>query len=196
MPTAERIKKIKKVIDQRQRDLVIVLEDIADPHNAAAILRTCDGLGIQKAYFIFGHEPAYNPKKIGKASSASANKWLDLKIYKSASECLQDLKKENYKIIATILDKNAKNIYQVNFLNFPKIALVVGNEHRGISSYVAEQADEKIYFPMRGMVQSFNVSVSAALFLAEIVRQRQESKQDFSLSPTEKKELWEKFYQK
>lgn len=158
-----------------------MLEDIHDPHNAAAILRTCDGLSIQDVYFIFSQEKPYNPRRIGKASSSSANKWLTFYIYRSVEKCLRDLKKADYRICATILDPKAKNILTANLVD-KKLALVVGNEHRGISTEAAKLADTLLYFPMQGFVESFNVSVSAALFLYEIIRQRNQQKEQYRLT--------------
>lgn len=171
MISEKRLAKFKKVARQRQSGLALVLEDIHDPHNAAAILRTCDGLGIQDVYFIFEKEKAYNPKKVGKVTSSSANKWLTFHIYRSTKECFRELKKQKYEICATTLRPGAEDVTAAD-LTAKKIALVVGNEHRGISETAAALADRLLYFPMQGFVESFNVSVSAAIFLYEIVRQR------------------------
>jgi tRNA (guanosine-2'-O-)-methyltransferase len=171
MLSTSRLKKFQQVSRDRQSGLVLVLEDIHDPHNAAAILRTCDGLGIQDVYVIFEHEAFYNIKKIGKVSSSSANKWLTFHIFRSAKECFKELKKKGYIITITILDKDADNLFTAN-LTDKKLALVVGNEHRGVSPEAIKLSDRKLYLPMQGFVQSFNVSVTAALFLYEIVRQR------------------------
>jgi tRNA (guanosine-2'-O-)-methyltransferase len=169
--SARRLSKFKQVAEKRQAGLALVLEDIHDPHNAAAILRTCDGLGIQDVYFIFEKQPAYNPKKIGKVTSSSANKWLTFYIYRSTQECFKALKKKGYTIALTILDEQAEDASKVD-LTDKKIALVVGNEHAGVSETAIKLADRKLYLPMAGFVQSFNVSVTTALFLYEIVRQR------------------------
>ena len=181
----DRQEKINKVIEQRQEG-VIVLEDIHDPHNAAAVWRSTDGFGFQKIYLIFDKEKKFNPKKIGKASSSSANKWLDFKVFKSTKECLSELKSEGYKIFATVLEKGAKKIEQVDFGNI-KIAIMLGNEHRGLSKTAVKMADEKIYIPMRGMVQSFNLSVSAAIVMYEVDRQRRG--RDFGLGKKDKEEI-------
>ncbi len=171
MLSKARLARIEKVVSSRQAGLAIVLEDIHDPHNAAAILRSCDGLGIQDVYVIFEQEAPYNIKRIGKVSSSSANKWLTFHIYRSAAECFKELKKKNYAIAATILDHEAENLFAAE-LTDKKLALVVGNEHRGVSPTAIKAADRKLYLPMAGFVQSFNVSVTAALFLYEIARQR------------------------
>jgi tRNA (guanosine-2'-O-)-methyltransferase len=177
--------KIRRVIENRQEG-IIVLEDIHDPHNAAAVWRSCDGFGFQKVYLIFEQEKRFNPKKIGKASSSSANKWLDFKIFRSTKECVEELKKEGYKIFATILDKEATNLQSTNF-KLHKIAVMLGNEHRGLSEAAVKMADEKIYIPMKGMVQSFNLSVTAAIVMYEINRQR--TGKSFGLSKEEKEEI-------
>jgi len=165
-----REEKIKRVMSNRQEG-VIVLEDIHDPHNAMAVCRTAEGLGFQKIYLIFDKEIGFDPKKIGRASSSSANKWLDFKIFKTAIECYSELKKEKYEIWATVLDKEAESLFESK-LTKEKIAIVIGNEHRGLSETAINRADKKLYIPMRGMVQSFNLSVTAAIIMWEISKQR------------------------
>jgi len=178
------------VIGNRQEG-VIVLEDIHDPHNAAAVWRSCDGFGFQKVYLIFEKEKGFNPKKIGKASSSSANKWLDFKIFRSTKEGVEELKKEGYKIFATVLDKKAKKLDKANFKT-KKMAIMLGNEHRGLSETAIKMADEKIYIPMKGMVQSFNLSVTAAIVMYEVDRQRADVN-NFGLSKKEKEEIGKKW---
>jgi len=190
-----RMNKIKAVVAQRQSGLVVVLEDIHDPHNAAAILRTCDAFGIQRVVFIFEKEESYNPRRIGKLSSSSANKWLTLDIYKSTEECLKNLKKEKFEIVATALTKNSQNLYEAS-LTGEKLALIIGNEHRGVSEAILKNSDRVIMLPMSGMVQSLNASVSAALFIYEIIRQRRESGRGYSLSKSESKALINTFSEK
>jgi len=167
----KREEKIKKVISKRQEG-IIVFEDIHDPHNVAASCRSADGFGFQKIYLIFKSEKSFNPKKMGKTSSGSANKWLDFKIFKSTKECLEELKEDGFEIWATVLDKEAVDISEANFLK-NKLAIMFGNEHRGLSKEAIKGADKKIYIPMKGMVQSFNLSVSAAIVMYEINRQRE-----------------------
>ena len=165
-----RQRKIKRMIENRQEG-VIVLENIADPHNAAAVWRTADAFGFQKIYLVYSKESLINPKKIGKASSSSANKWLSFKIFKSVEGCYAELKKDGYKIYATVLDKEAKKLGEIKFTD-KKTAIVLGNEHRGLSEEAIKGADVKIYVPMKGMVQSMNISVTAAIFMYELDRQR------------------------
>jgi tRNA (guanosine-2'-O-)-methyltransferase len=193
-----REEKIKRVINNRQEG-VIVLENIADPHNAAAVWRTADAFGFQKIYLVYSREKVINPKRIGKASSSSANKWLSFKIFKNIDECYKELKKDGYKIYATVLDKEAREILETKFEK-KKVAIVLGNEHRGLSEEATKGADMKVYVPMKGMVQSLNISVTAAILMYEVDRQRlafakssDETKENFKLDEKERKELEKEF---
>lgn len=193
-PTSEisaRQSKIKRMIENRQEG-VIVLENIADPHNAAAVWRTADAFGFQKIYLVFSVEKKFNPKKVGKKSSSSANKWLSFKTFNKIEDCYAELKKEGYKIYATVLDKEAREIGETQFEN-KKVAIVMGNEHRGLSKEAIEGADEKVYLPMKGMVQSLNLSVTAAIFMYEVDRQRQKDSRNVKLDSREKKKLMDEF---
>lgn len=189
----KRLARIKKVVGNRQKDVIVVLEDIYDPHNAGAILRTCEGLGIQKVFFIFKKIKEYNPKRIGRNSSSSANKWLDFEIFKSTKRCLNKLKRNDYEIFAAVLDEEAKNLYKTNFLKKEKIAILVGNEHNGLSEEAISLADKKIYIPMKGFVQSFNVSVTTAIFLYELTRQRMNSRGNYLLGRKDTDKLTKDF---
>lgn len=186
-----RQEKIERVINNRQEG-VIVLENIADPHNAAAVWRTAEAFGFQKIYLVYSKEKAINPKKIGKASSSSANKWLSFELFKDIGECYRKLKKEGYKIYATVLDQKAKQIVEGEF-DTKKIAIVLGNEHRGLSEEAIGGADEKIYIPMKGMVQSLNISVSAAILMYEVDRQRKKGPKNWKIETKERKKLIKEF---
>lgn len=170
MVSEQRLQKIKNMMTQRQQNLVVVIEDIYDPHNAAAIWRTCEAYGVGKVYLIFDKQEPFNPKKVGKSSSATANKWLDFELFSNTQKCLTNLKKQGFKIIATVLNKQAKNIYE--FVWPEKIALLVGNEHSGLSEQAIKLSDHQVYIPMQGMVQSLNLSVATAIFISEIYRNR------------------------
>ena len=174
MPTPERAEKFIRVAKNRQRGLTLVLEDIHDPHNAAAIMRTCDAFGIQDVRLVFETEKAWNPRRVGKIASSSANKWLTFRTCRSSRDCIRELKRAKYEIVATALTPDAENVYSVK-LTSSKLAILVGNEHRGLSPAALKLADHTVKIPMRGMVQSLNVSVSTALAIAEVVRQRDRS---------------------
>ena len=165
--TERRIDKIKSVLLARQDSLKIVLENIHDPHNVSAIFRTCDAAGIPKVNLLYYIEKF---PKIGKKSSASAFKWIEKEKYKTVEECYGTLHSEGFKIYASHISDDAKNLYDLDLTE--KVALVLGNEHRGISEEAAKLADERFIIPMYGMVQSLNVSVSAAITIYEALRQR------------------------
>ena len=165
--TEKRIEKIKWVLSKRQPSLHLVLENIHDPHNVSAIFRTCDAAGIPKVSLVYNVEKF---PKIGKKSSASAYKWIEREKYKAVVECYERLRKEKFNIYASSLNSNSKNLYELDFTK--KTAIVFGNEHRGLSKEAEDLAEEKFFIPMFGMVQSLNVSVSAAITIYEALRQR------------------------
>ena len=165
--TDHRIKRIRSVIEARQSSLTVVLENIHDPHNVSAILRTCDAAGIPKVSLLYYIERF---PKIGKKSSASAFKWVEREKFKTVDDCYNGLKKEGFKIYASRVSGDSKDIYKLDFTG--RTAIVLGNENRGISEEAARFADERFIIPMYGMVQSLNVSVSAAIIIYEALRQR------------------------
>jgi tRNA (guanosine-2'-O-)-methyltransferase len=165
--TERRQEKILSVLKHRQPSLKVVFENINDPHNVSAIMRTCDAIGIPKVSFLYYIEPF---PKIGKKSSASAFKWIEREKYKSVEECYTSLHNNGFNIYASTLSDGAVDIYDLDFTQ--KTAIVMGNENRGLSEEAINLADKKFYIPMFGMVQSLNVSVAAAVTLYEAMRQR------------------------
>ena len=166
-PSARRRERFTRVLEQRLPDLTIVIENVHDPHNVSAILRTCDAVGAMRAELLYTLEPF---PKIGKKSSSSASKWIDRRKHTSVQECYSTLRGEGFRILATRLDAAAVSLYDCD-LTIP-VALVLGNEHRGVSDEAAAEADGLISIPMRGMIESLNVSVAAAVCLYEAYRQR------------------------
>jgi tRNA (guanosine-2'-O-)-methyltransferase len=165
--TEKRLRKIVSVVKSRQHSLTVVMENIHDPHNVSAIFRTCDAVGVDNVSLVYNIESF---PRIGKKSSASAYKWVNKQKYNSIEDCYNDLHKQGYKIYASSISAGAKNLYELNFTD--KVAIIVGNEHRGVSEIAAKLADEKFLIPQFGMVQSLNVSVATAVILYEALRQR------------------------
>ncbi|MFA6042940.1 MAG: RNA methyltransferase [Patescibacteria group bacterium] len=192
--TKARQQKLEVVAKQRQAGFIVVLEDIHDPHNAAAILRTCDAFGVQDVWFIFAKEKRYNPRRVGKSSSSSANKWLDFKVFTSVAECSAALKKLKYESVGTVLHDKAKDFTKVRLTN-KRIALWVGNEHAGLSAEAVKACDRLLLLPMRGFVESLNVSVMTAICVYEISRQRA-GQRGYERSSLEVKKLTKQFVQK
>ena len=181
--TENRLNKFNTVAKARQYSLHMVLENVHDPHNVSAVLRTCDAAGIPAVSLLYYLEKF---PRIGRKSSASAVKWIEKEKFTDIKECYNNLSKKGFKIYATSLTEGAKNLYDVNLTE--KCAVVLGNEHRGVSDEAAEFADEKIYIPMFGMVQSLNISVAAAVIIYEALRQRL-AKGMYNKSALNKKEL-------
>ena len=165
--TERRLKKIKAVISARQPSLKIVIENIHDPHNVSAIFRTCDAAGIPVVSLIYNLEPF---PKIGKKSSASAFKWIKREKFKEVQNCYNKLREDGFNIYAAALQDDADNLFNLDLTK--KTAIVFGNEHRGLSNKAIKNADRLFTIPMFGMVQSLNVSVSAAIVIYEALRQR------------------------
>lgn len=162
-----RLDKIKKVLAQRQPDLTVVMENIHDPHNVSAMLRSCDAVGILRVELLYTHEKF---PRIGKKSSSSANKWLECRKHNSVDECYSMLHEDGFAIYATHLGESSVSLYDLDLTK--KAALVFGNEHRGVSDEAAAKADGNFQIPMLGMIQSLNVSVACAVSLYEVLRQR------------------------
>lgn len=165
--TEKRLNKIIKAASGRQHSLNVVLENIHDPHNVSAIFRSCDAVGVPSVSLIYNEEKF---PKIGKTSSASAKKWVERYDYPTVDECYGKLREQDFKIYASMLAPDAVGLYDLDLTE--KVAIVLGNEHRGISEEAAQKADKTFYIPMRGMVQSLNVSVANAVILYEAQRQR------------------------
>lgn len=180
---------IQNVLAQRTRQFTVVLEDIYKPHNASAVIRTCDCFGIQDVHVI----EKTSQYKINPYVTRGAAQWVDLHKYyspngSSVDLCFDQLKKEGYRIVGTSPDANSKRIQDLD--KSQKLALVFGNEHEGISKEVISRCDELIHIPMLGFTESFNISVSAAICLYELTRESKESRsQSYFLSPEVKEEI-------
>ncbi len=170
MPTPARERLFREVAERRQRGAV-VLEDIHDPHNAAAVFRTCDALGFQRVCLVFEREEPFDPRGTGKLSSSATNKWLDFDVHDSIAGCLADLRRDGCEIIATVAGGGAEGLFDAD-LTAPRLAVLLGNEQRGLSEEALALADRRLTIPMAGMVRSLNLSVAAALVLYEVTRQR------------------------
>lgn len=181
--TENRLRRVIETAAKRQRGLMMLMEDVHNPHNLMAIARSCDAFGIQDLAFTIEDENLFDPQQIGKVSSSSASKWLDYRVFENGThDALSTLKGEGWHIMATWVNPAAKSVYEIDFTQHEKLVLMVGNEHAGISETAIEMADSYMYIPMMGMIESFNVSVAAALSLFEASRQRRAGEKDFSLS--------------
>ena len=146
------------------------MEDIHDPHNVSAMLRSCDAVGVFQVQLLYTQDEFPDIGRVGKKSSASAKKWIDRRKFDSQKECFSKLKDEGFKIYGTRLDDHAVSLYDLDLTQ--KVAVVFGNEHRGVSDEAAAFSDGNFQIPMMGMIQSLNVSVACAVTLFEAARQR------------------------
>ena len=191
VPTPERMQRFREVAEGRQQG-VVVLEDIHDPHNAEAVFRSCDAFGFQRVCLVFDQEEPFDPRRVGKLSSSSANKWLDFDIYDSATACLDALHEDGYEVVATVAEGDADSIFEAD-LTASRIAVMLGNENRGLSAEAVALADRRLTIPMAGMVRSLNLSVTAAVALYEVTRQRRRAGfEEFLLPPDEQEALRER----
>ncbi len=186
----ERKARIDEVVANRTRTLTVVMEAFGDPQNVNAVLRTCEAFGIQDVHAVEGPmKPWDRNKKI----SQNADKWLDVRRWRSTRDCLVHLKAEGFAIYATHLDPRSRSLGSLPFAG--KVALVFGNEHRGVSDDALALADATYAIPMLGFVQSLNVSVAAAISLAKAVERREaERGRHGDLSEADAAALRERFY--
>ena len=168
--TNERRNRIERVLSKRQDDLTILLENVFDPHNISAVMRSCDAVGIQEIYVLTTKIPRH--KKWGSRSSSSAAKWLTIHQFDSTEACFQQLREKYSLILTTHLSADAVSLYDVDLTQ--KIALVFGNEHSGVSDEIRGLADGNFIIPQVGMIQSLNISVACAVTLYEAFRQKQQ----------------------
>jgi tRNA (guanosine-2'-O-)-methyltransferase len=169
MKSEKRTQKIFSVLSRRQPDLTLVIENIHDPHNVSAMLRSADAVGIHEVQLVYTKEKF---PKVGKKSSSSADKWVERRKFDSIQSCYERLHSEGFTIYATRLDESARSLYSLDLT--AKTAFVFGNEHAGVSDEAVRLADAAIMIPMMGMIQSLNVSVACAVTLYEALRQRLE----------------------
>lgn len=167
--TTRRQDRVRGVLSRRQPDLTVVLENIHDPHNVSAILRSCDAVGVLKAHAVYSIEEA-PAGAFARQTSASAAKWVEVDRHPSIAACYEELHRQGFSILATAIGPQAQSLYGWDFTE--PTALVLGNEMRGVSDEALALADGAIEIPMAGMVQSLNVSVACAVCLYEAYRQR------------------------
>jgi tRNA (guanosine-2'-O-)-methyltransferase len=166
--TPEREQRITSVLDKRQDNLIIVLENVFDPHNISAVMRTCDAVGVQDIFILNTRIPRH--KKWGARSSSSAADWLTIHQYTDARECFAELRRHADHIFTTHLAADAVSLYDMNLTG--RIALVFGNEHSGVSDEIRSLADGNFIIPQVGIIKSLNISVACAVSLYEAFRQK------------------------
>jgi len=166
--TPKRTAKLTSVLRHRQSTLTVVMENVYDPHNISAVMRTCDAVGIQDIYILNTKIPRH--KKFGSKSSSSAAKWMTVHQFTNTEECFDELRKNYQHIYATHLAANAISLYEIDFTK--STALVFGNEHEGVSEEITKLVDGNFIIPQVGIIQSLNISVACAVSIYEAFRQK------------------------
>ena len=168
--TPRRDARIRRVLSLRQKGLALVLANIHDSHNVSAIYRSCDAFGVPKVYLYYT-DTAF--PVLGARSSASARKWVQSERHASPDTPMAALRSEGMRVFATSCTPGAKPVGELDLTK--PVAIIMGNEHRGVDPEFTSLVDGEVYIPMYGMIQSFNVSVAAAVLLAEASRQRRQA---------------------
>lgn len=157
------------MLTRRQPDLTVILENVHDLHNVSAVLRSCDAVGVQAVHLVYTvEEPPTGA--LARTTSASAAKWIDIHWHESISDGYAAVRQAGMAVLCTALTEQSHDLFACDFRQ--PVALVFGNEMRGVSDEALAQADGAILIPMMGMVQSLNISVACAVTLYEALRQR------------------------
>ena len=185
--TEKRLSLFNRIIESRTKYLTVVLEDIFQPQNASAVLRSCDCFGIQDVHIIENR----NEFEVDTEVSLGSSKWLSLNKYNQEENnslaAIKRLKKDGYRIVATTPHLNDQELPDFD-LSQGKSALVFGTELEGISDTILNEADEFLKIPMFGFTESFNISVSAAIVLHHLTDKLRRSDIDWNLTEEEKVE--------
>lgn len=163
----ERFARIKDTLNKRQLDLTVVMEQVHKSHNFAAIVRSCEAVGVATAH-------ASTPEgELAKHihTAAGSSKWVDVHVHEHINTPLNTLREQGYQLLAAHLDDNAVDFRTIDYTQ--PTAIVMGSELHGISDPTAQAVDQSIIIPMMGLTESLNVSVATALILFEAQRQRQ-----------------------
>ena len=167
--TERRLQRMREVLVRRQPDLAVVLENVHDPHNVSAVLRSCDAAGVLAVHLVYTVEEF---PELSENVSGSALRWLDIVVHPSIEACYRALRSQGMTVYATYLGDpaNSHDLYELDLTR--PTAFVFGNEQRGVSEEALAAADGNVVVPMMGMVRSLNISVACAVSLYEAVRQR------------------------
>lgn len=166
--TERRKQRIDDVLAKRQKDLTLVMDNIWDPHNVSAVLRSCDAFGVATVHLYYTHSPW---PELGKKSSASGKKWIERIRHQDPESMIGSFREQDYQVLRTGFSETARPVTAFDFTK--PTAVILSNEHQGTAPELAELVTDEIYIPMQGMVQSFNVSVAAAIILYQAYVHRQ-----------------------
>lgn len=173
MISEQRKSKLEKVAANRQA-FSVILENVHDPHNIGAVMRTCDAVGVHEVFILYT-DPRQKSITLNdlQSTSTGVKKWVKIHLFNNAEDCFKAVRKSYDSIFATHLNAEAKSIYKTDLTG--RVALMFGNEHAGLTSEALKNADGNIIIPQVGMAQSLNISVACAVSLYETMRQRLEA---------------------
>lgn len=179
----ERIERFEGVLASRTKHFTVAVENIFQSHNASAVMRSCDCFGIQNLHVIANH----NQYELSKDVAMGAEKWVDMHSYykkdNNTQDCIDELKSQGFQIVATTPHTN--DVLLPDFDVSKKSAFFFGTEISGLSDIVLDQADAFVRIPMYGFTESYNISVSAALVLHDVVNRLKKSDINWALSEEE-----------
>jgi tRNA (guanosine-2'-O-)-methyltransferase len=181
-----RIERLQEVLDQRTQFLTVVLDDIYQPQNSSAIIRTSECIGVQNIHVIEDRNEHKTNRDVVKGSS----KWIDLSLYENKSgriKCIKNLKQQGFKIAAMTLNEDSISLEELPINN--KLALCFGSEDVGLHKEIEQEADYKVQIPIAGFTQSYNVSVSAGISLYYLMNKIKDTNQNWQLTKEEKEKL-------
>ncbi|TMM53666.1 RNA methyltransferase [Maribacter algarum] len=178
----ERKERFLEVLEERTKYITVAIEDVYQKHNTSAVIRSCEVFGIQEAHVIENK----NAKILDKEIAMGAEKWVDVYSYPNSGSCIETLRKQGYKIIATT--PHADDCLLPDFKIDGRAALFFGTEKDGLSESVLKQADGFLKIGMHGFTESLNISVSAAIILQQLVTKLRKTDIDWGLTPAEKLE--------
>lgn len=184
--TSERRRRIEEVLEARTRHVVLVLENVFRAHNISAVLRSCDAFGIQDVHIIDRH----NDFDVARDIALGAERWLTVRRYRETdpeAACLEALRNEGYRLLVTRHDANVQRLDEVDLSH--KTALILGNEHTGVSDRLSAVADGVVCIPTCGFVKSLNLSVAAAVCLYELTSRLRRSEVCWQLTEAERARL-------
>lgn len=165
----QRKERIEEVLAGRTRSVTVVLDRLEDAFNMAAVLRTCEGMGLQEVHVIRNPDAPFRPNS---RVTQGCDKWLDLHLHQDARGCLERLKARGYRVLASAIRPGATSLFELRFDQ--KVAMVFGNERTGVSEEVLAHADGAFWVPMRGFSQSMNISAATSACVTRAVAWRQE----------------------
>ena len=170
--TEKRRQRLQEVASRRQVNLTVILENVHDPHNIGAVLRSCDAVGIAEVFVLHTEERLQEKYlSLGKRTSAGTRKWIEVQYHTEMEACMKEVRSRYDHIFATHMDADARSLYELDLTG--SVALLFGNEHDGVSEEALRYADGNFLIPQMGMVQSLNISVACAVSVYEAFRQRQ-----------------------